>query len=233
MSQSSMPTEEKSGPSGWAALGTVLTDPWKTFASFGERPPILPGYLVQMILALFPLLMTMGLALDLAAQQVASQGLPPVAGVAKMGAIIGMVIGGVASPWIAGLFVSLIALLWGRAESTPVQFGGYFGMVGFARLPVVIGGFLQGLLLMNAQSIADLQNKSISVAVLLPTDASPYLKAFATTLNPFDFWYYLLLAMGFAALHKRPAIKGVGLAVTVYGLSLLFTVVSAGWGIGM
>jgi VanZ family protein len=56
---------------------------------------------------------------------------------------------------------------------------------------------------------------------LTSKEASPYLRAALGTINPFDLWYYALLAIAFATLHKKQPSKGVPFVAVVYLLTLL------------
>lgn len=205
----------------WTAIGTVLTDPTRTFKSLGENPPVFPGYLVQMLVGLVATAVVLPKTLDAAATQLAASGTPPEALViGKWSGAIGGVLGNLAQPWIVGLVVSLLALMVGQFLGGGVSFRAYFGMIGYARIPLALNVLLSSLLASRAESLEQMATMSLSPAAFLPADSSMLLRAFLTTLNPFDLWYYILLAIGFAILHKVKPVKGVALSFILYVLVL-------------
>lgn len=205
----------------WTAIGTVLADPVRTFRSLGENPPIFPGYLLQMLVGLIATVVILPKTLHSVAAQLAASGAPPESLViGKWSGAIGGFLGNLAQPWIVGLVVSLLALMVGQFLGGGVSFRAYFGMIGYARIPLALNVLLSSLLASRAESLEQMATMSLSPAAFLPADSSMLLRAFLTTLNPFDLWYYILLAIGFAILHKVKPVKGVALSFILYVLVL-------------
>lgn len=205
----------------WTSVWSVLMDPARTFQSLGASPPILPGYLFQMVLGLIAAVLVLPMVLDTVTAQLAASGTPPEAlAIGRWSGAVGGILGNLAQPLIAGVVVSLLALLVGQFMGGGVSFRAYFGMIGYARVPVAISVLLGGLLASRAETMEQMATVSLSPAAFLSSDSSFLLRAFLTTLNPLEIWYYILLATGFAALHKVKPIKGAALSLILYVLSL-------------
>lgn len=222
--------KEKPTVSPWGALFRVVTEPGLTFERLGERPPIMPGYLFQMLGILVVSAATWSAMLAVAEDQLAKMA---AAGQATGGGsatfiVITGVVALLIAPWLAGLFTSLLGLLAGQFQGGGVHFGAYFGMIGYARVPLMLGAFVQGLMTLLAKSPQEASKLSLSLAAFLPADASNTLRVFMQSINPFDIWYYVLLAMGFAALHKKKPARGITFAALVYVLGLGMTMLTAG-----
>lgn len=205
----------------WTSVWGVLMDPARTFQSLGASPPIWPGYLFQMVSGLIAAGLVLPTALDAVTAQLAASGAPPEAvAIGKWSGAVGGLLGNLAQPLIAGVVVSLLALLVGQFMGGGVSFRAYFGMIGYARVPAAISVLLGSLLASRAETMEQMATISLSPAALLSSEASAPLRAFLTTLNPLDIWYYILLATGFAALHKVKPVKGAALSLILYVLVL-------------
>lgn len=209
----------------WRALWLMLTDPVSTFQRLGTRPAVFPAYLLHMVAGLVAIALAWSYTMDLVAEQVAANAAatPDLMPVMKMSAVVGGIIGGAAAPWVAGLLVSLLALFIGQFQGGGVPFSAFFGMIGYARIPLTIATLLGGLWVALVGQPLD-----ISLAAVLSADASPTLKAALQMVNPFGLWYYALLAIGFATLMKKPATKGIPFAATLFVLSLLLAMAGGG-----
>lgn len=215
----------------WSALYRVLTDPWTTFQRLGEKPPILPSYLAQMIGSLVAAIATIPLTLQVVTDQLAA--MPPdqvpagFAGMMRNFAIGGAVVQAAVMPWLAGLVIALVATFMAQFTGARVGFRAYFGMVGYARVPLVINSIIQGLLLTRASTLSEAMNMSLSLAAFLPTDSNIFVSSLLSLVNPFSIWYYVLLAFGFAALHQTPPKKGWTFAGAILALNVIGTVINA------
>lgn len=210
----------------WGALVRVITEPKATFDALGEKPPIFPGYLVQMLAAGISVAVTLPLSMKLMDSMFAAQGFPAQAmAIGKWTGIIGGVIGALAGPWVIGVLLALLAMFFGQFMGSTVKFPEYLGMIGYARIPLAIHTVIASALAAQAQSIQEMADKSLSLAVFLPAGASPVTKTLLGALNPFDLWYFVLLAIGFASMHKARPAKGWGFAATVFALSLVMGLV--------
>lgn len=177
--------------SAWGALVKVITEPKATFEKLGDAPAVFPGYLLQMVAAGVALWFTLPLSLKMAEEMMAANpGMPAEAvAVGKWAGVIGGSIGALAGPWISGVLLALVAMFFGQFQGSPVKFPAYLGMIGYARVPLAINTIIGGLLASQAASLQDLATKSLSLAVFLPADASPHLRALLEAFNPFDLWY--------------------------------------------
>jgi hypothetical protein len=208
-------------PSAWGALLRIITEPEATIRDFGDRIPIFPGYLLQMVLSGVMTYLMIPATMAMLDQQFATQGIPP----EQMGMVRTVSLGSALAtslftPWIAGLFTALLAMFFGQFRGGGVGFVQYLGLVGYARIPVALGGVLSGAMIMASGSV---MNAGISLAALLPEGSSPYLMGILGAFNPFTFWYYAVLAIGFGVLHKGGAKKGLSLVITMFIVTLLMS----------
>lgn len=198
------------GPSPWSAAIGVLVNPLTAMQAVAEKPLVWPGYLIQSVMMAAAVAVTAPKTMELARAQVGS-----VPQAALTGGMVGGVIGAVATPWLIGLLVAAIAKLVGAFYERPVSFRDYFAMVGYARLPATIGSALASLLVLGVNSLEAMKQLSLSPAVFVP-DASPFVRVFLLSLNPFDLWTLALCAIGFAAIHRIQPSKGVALSAVLY-----------------
>lgn len=226
------PTDQTPAVSPWAALYQTLTEPAATLRSLADRPrfPILPAYLVAMILGVAGMLILLPMTLDLQAELMAQNPMPgPGFELVKWMTIITSVLTILAAPWLTGLIVAGIAAFVGQFAGGGVPFRAYFGMAGYARIPVLIGGLIQSALAIPADSFEALQKVSLSPAVFFP-EPNIYISTLLATLNPFIIWYYVLLAIGFGVLHQVKPIRGIWLVAVLYVLSTGITLATAALG---
>ncbi|MFZ5823090.1 MAG: YIP1 family protein [Bacillota bacterium] len=209
----------------WRALWLMMTDPVSTFQRLGTRPAILPAYLLHTVVGLVAIALAWSYTMNIVDEKMAANAAatPDMMPVMKMSAIVGGIIGGAATPWLVGLAVSLLALFIAQFQGGGVPFSSFYGMVGYARVPLAISILLGGLWVALVGKPLD-----ISLAAVLSADASPTLKAALMMVNPFGLWYYALLAIGFATLMKKPATKGIPFAATLFVLSLLLAMAGGG-----
>jgi hypothetical protein len=211
----------------WSALYQVMTEPSATFRALAERPAILPPYLLQMAVGVIAFLAVWPITLAAAMDQVSKV---PNASPASLQTIriVSLVAGlgqALAAPWIAGLIVAGIAAFLGQFYGGSVGFKAYFSMAGYARSPLAVSGLINAAMLTGAATLQQVQSMSVSLAVFAP-DASPYIKGILATINPFDIFYYVLLAIGFGALQRLKPAKGAPLAVGLYVLGLVMSVLA-------
>lgn len=219
--------------SGWRALVSVLTSPGETFRRLGARPPILPVYLFQTLLMALLFILTFKAGAAAFDQGIAAAGSQPNAqamdasGLAVVRTVTMTVMGvfTIAGPWLVGLVLSLFALFMGQFQGGGVSYGSYFGMIGYARMPLAIASILGGI-----YQVATGKALNLSLAAFLSPESNPYLTGLLSTINPFTIWYYVLLAMGFATLFGRPARRGWALPALIWVINVLFTVVFSGVG---
>lgn len=217
---------------GWRALRRVLTDPGETFRRLGDQPPVLPGYLLQMAVGLLVFALTVNTTMALldqgmaiSASQPGAQEMPPgFAPVMKWVSVGFVAAARLAGPWLAGLLLTLIALFVGQFQGGGVPFSAYLGMIGYARVPLALSALLSGVW----TALTD-KPLIMSLTVFLSPEASPYLKGLLSMFNPFGLWYYALLAIGFAALFKRPPGKGWALPALLFVVATLASVGTAGF----
>lgn len=216
--------------SGWRALLSVITEPGETFRRLGSRPPILPGYLLQMAVGLVVFAMTYQQIMEIVtqsmamgAQQAGEAMAPGFLNVMQNVMLAFMIVGVLAEPWVSGLFVSLLALFVGQFHGGGVAFRSYYGMIGYARVPLALSTLLAGI-----YQAATGQMLNLSLGVLVPEGGSPYLLGLLSTFNPFTLWYYALLATGFAALFGRPARRGWALPAILWGGAIILGMVQMG-----
>jgi len=214
-------------PSPWKALVRVITEPAATFEAFSGRIPIFPGYLIQMLFSLGGTLMLLPASLALVERTLVNTPnyTPQLLQTSRISAIIGGIAAALIVPWVAGLVVALLATFFGQFQEERVPFTSYLGMVGYARMPVAFASLLAGILGLALGEKA--LSVSISLAALLPAGSNAMLRTVLNSVNPFDIWYYCVLAIGFGKLHRAPAKKGLGLVVALYVITLLFSLAGA------
>ncbi|HLN64738.1 MAG TPA: YIP1 family protein [Symbiobacteriaceae bacterium] len=224
---SSLQTPESKG-SAWGAIFRIITEPEATFRSFGEHLPILPGYLVQMGLSLVMALLMLPATLAMVEQQLATmpQASPINPGVMKMIQAGSVLFSALITPWLAGVFTALLALFIGQFQGGARNFTQYMGLVGYSRLTLALGSVVQGLIIFLTGKIQ--MSNAISLAAFAPEGASPYLTGFLGAFNPFSFWYWAVMAIGFGVLHKGTWKKGISLVVIMFILSVLIATVGNG-----
>lgn len=203
--------------SGWSALGESLWSPARMFSVLAEKSWIWPPYLTQMVLGAAGAILILNTG-------VIEKSIDAPAGIQTAGKLGGL-LGGTLTPWVAGLVVAAIAALIGLLMGGGVRYSTYLAMVGYARLPYAIGGLIQSALVATSKSATALTSVSLSPAAMLPAGTNSLLHGFLATLNPFDLWYLALLAIGMAALHRKPVSKGIPLAATLYGVGLIFSII--------
>lgn len=221
------------GPSPWKAILRVIYEPKATFQEFQEfqgRVPVFPGYLVQMLLGMVGFFMVLPMTLRILEQTMAANPLytPELMAISKWSGIIGGGAMVLIMPWLAGLFTALIAMFFGQFQEERVGFANYLGLLGYARMPLIIASLLGGVLTLILGDQASQLN--LSLAVLAPEGSSVMLKAALGTLNPFVAWYYFVLATGFGALHRGKAAKGAVFIIVLYIMNLLVTLGGAAIG---
>ncbi len=224
---SSIQTPEPKG-SAWGAILRIITEPEATFRSFGEHVPILPGYLVQMGLSLVMTLLMLPATFALVDQQLAMmpqtspispQTLKLIQGASALGTSL-------VSPWVAGVFTSLLALFIGQFQGGARNFSQYMGLVGYSRITLALGSVVYGVVILLTGDIK--MSNAISLAALAPAGASPYLVGFLAAFNPFAFWYWAVTAIGFGVIHKGTWKKGLSLVVIMFVVTVLMSLASAG-----
>ena len=231
MSETTMNPGAEPRISPWGAVLRVLTDPAQTFRSMADKPPVLAPYLVHMVAgAVFGILAfrpTMELALlgqqqALAAMpQGAEMNMEFMTTVTQWTTALSLAASALIAPWISGLVISLVATFFGRLQGGGVPLSSYMGMIGYARMPLAISTLLTGIFMAITG-----QTLNLTPAAFLPEGAPPVLVGLLGSLNPLNLWYYVLLAIGFAALHGREPRKGWPLPVTLFVITTLFTTVS-------
>jgi hypothetical protein len=225
---------EPQGPrqNAWGALVRVITEPAATFRDFAGRVPIFPGYLASMVLGLAGSLMALPVALKVAEQLTSANPAmtPELANISRWSGIIGAVVAALAGPWIGGLLVSLFAIFFGQFQEQRVSYVTYLGMVGYARVPLAIGQVVTGALTLALAG--KVKGLTLSLAILAPNGAgaSPVVKTLLGMVTPFSIWYFALLAIGFGALHRGKASRGLGLVLTIFVILAIVMAASAAVG---
>lgn len=216
--------------SGWRALLRVILEPGATFEQLGPRPPVLPGYLVQTGLVLVGTLLSLPALMAIAEQQALAQGQPAeLMAMTRYVAVGSGVFSAVAGPWFSGLLLALACLFFGQFQRTEASFTGYFGLAGYARLPLAIGTIINGLMMrLSDVDLTQMQSMSISPAAFLPVGANPYLAALLGQFNPFTLWFYALLAIGFGTLHRKTARAGLVLVIALFVINTLLAFAGVG-----
>jgi hypothetical protein len=224
------PMSQEQRPSGWRAIVRVIYEPTATFQAFAGRVPIFPGYFAQMLLGLTGFIMLIPMTLRVLEQTVLNNPMytPELAAISKWTGLVGGGFGVLVAPWLAGLVTALIAMFFGQFQEERVGFTSYLGMLGYARMPLLISSLLGATLTLAMGDTATQFN--LSLAALAPQGAPAMLTAFLGTLNPFTAWYYFVLATGFGALHRGKAAKGVALVITLYVINLLLSLGGAAIG---
>lgn len=214
----------------WKALWQVVTDPVGAYAQLGPKPPVLPGYLFAMVVGLVVTGLTVPVLLQKTAGLAASS--PEMAqagGFVKTTMVVSAVLANVAVPWVVGLLASLVALLVAQFQGGSAGFSAYMGMIGYAQVPVVLNRLLAGVWArINDGAVLDL-----SLAVLLPAGANPFLRVLLQACNPFTIWYYVLLAVGFGSLHGKKPKQGAVFSVALFVLAVLLSMATAKMGSGV
>jgi len=131
----------------------------------------------------------------------------------------------VAGPWLIGMLLSFVAVFFGQFQGGGVSLSAYLGMIGYARMPLVLSQLLGAVYMaLTGQAL------NMSLAVFLPDGASPYLSGLLGMVNPFGLWYYALLGVGFAALFGRSPRRGWLLPAALFVLGTVANVLGSGMG---
>ncbi len=207
----------------WTALYRVLTAPTETFRDIAERPPIIPGYLLQIVALAAMVFVTLPLAMQVQEQMMLQTGEEGALSFIRAVAIATGAVEVLTLPWLQGLVLALVALFFGQFVGGGATFRQYFGMVGYAKVPLAVGMLIQAPLMAQAGSLSDLQHITLSAAALVPPDASVYLRFALMSLNPFALWYLALMAIGFAALHRTRWTRSLPLVITLFVVGTLMT----------
>jgi hypothetical protein len=214
------PNEQKPGP--WGALLTVITEPTATFRALAERPALLPPYLLQTVAGLIGVYLLLPLTKAGVAEQLIKT--PPPPGMTpqlyQMIGIGAALFGALAGPWMIGAILALIASFFAQFQGGSAGFRPYLSMIGYARVPLAVGGLIQALLMTRATSMQQAQTMSLSLAALAPDETHFVLKALLSTINPFDVFYYALLAIGFGAVQRMRPARSATFVGVIYVLAL-------------
>lgn len=221
--------------SAWTALRKsvsevllVLASPSIGFSRYSEQPSLLPAYTVNMMVSLIVSLIVLPTTLNLlhiSQGGSSSAGVPPF--MLRGAAIGGSILSSLALPWIHGFFIGLTAMFFGQFVGGGVKLWQYMGMVGLARIPASLGSMVQATLLTRASSLEEMTSVTLSMAALADS-SHPWVKAVLMSLNPFELWYLMLVAVGFSALHRLSAKGGLPLSLSLY----VWGVLTSGWALG-
>lgn len=188
----------------WKALGQIGTDPIQTFRQLGSRPAIFPAYFLQMITGIVAFVLMYHYTMKLMDEQYSNMAIDPTAmSNMKIMGLVGGVLSLLGAPWIVGLVISLTALFFAQFQSGSTSFSALFGMIGYARVPLVLS---------NVIAAASVSGKplNLSLSAMLAADASRPFQTLLAMFNPFSVWYYVLLGIGFATLlGKSPSGHGL------------------------
>jgi hypothetical protein len=117
-------------------------------------------------------------------------------------------------------------MLWIGGQA--VTFKSVFSVVGYARIPLSIGGLINALLITRASNAAQVSQFSLSAAALAPGGTAPLVTGFLSTLAPFGLWYFVLITLGVAAVTRRTTQRVWWVAAVLYGLNLLMVMLGSG-----
>jgi hypothetical protein len=218
--------EPKPGP--WGALFRVITEPTATFQTLAERPAIFPAYLLQTVTGLIGIFLLLPLTRALMADQYAKAQPPGMT--AQTYELIGVgtvVIGALIGPWLVGAILALVTSFFAQFQGGSVGFRSYFSMIGYARIPLAIGGVIQTALMSTSTGMQQAQSMSLSLAAVAPEGTNYVLKTFLSTLNPFDLFYYALLAIAFGAFQRIKPARSAAFVGTLYVLSFAIMLIGA------
>lgn len=118
--------------------------------------------------------------------------------VANLSGLVGGLSGALTGPWVSGLVLSGVLYFILSISGAVTPFKSLFGIVGYARLPLVAERLVAGLINWKLMTTGVMRPADLSAAVLLP-DAGPFLGASLAILNPFELWFYALMMIGTAA----------------------------------
>lgn len=193
----------------WACLLGVLVAPGRTFASLGERAPLLAPYAVLTAASVLAAVLTLGKTAAFSEEVLRASGsVPPeaVQAAIRVGAVAGLA-GAAVGPLLTGLaaaaVLALAALLaGGRGQLRPL-----LSMVGYASLPAGVLGALVRAALVRAAPVEEMVLVSTSAAAFLGREqAGTWVYRLAYLLDPFALWTAALAVIGYAAVAGlRPA----------------------------
>ncbi len=235
MSESMLNRSGEPRISPWRAVVRVLTDPAATFRAMAANPPVLVPYLVHMLAGVVLMILAFGPTLEMT-EMVQMQTISAMSAgeeidlelartMARWSVALTLGFNALIGPWLAGFFVSLVAMFFGQFQGGGVSLKSYMGMVGYARMPLAIHNLLAGVF-----SGITGQQLNLSAAAFLPDTASLGLIGLLGAINPLHIWYYILLGIGFAALFDREPRKGWALPVTLFVVTTLFSAASGALG---
>jgi hypothetical protein len=213
------PNEPKPGP--WGALFRVITEPTATFQALAERPAIFPAYLLQMVAGLIGVYLLLPLTKAGIAEQYAKSAPPGMTlALYQLVTALTLAIGALIGPWLIGTILALLASFFAQFQGGSAGFRPYLSMIGYARVPLAVGGLIQALLMTRASSMQQAQSMNLSLAALAPDETHFVLKTLLSTINPFDIFYYALLAIGFGAVQRMRPARSATFVGVIYVLAL-------------
>lgn len=224
----------------WRAIWQVLWSPGETMVRLAERRPVLPVYIVLMLIilpaTLYSVAATMDLQLEAARTAMAARGGASPADMEQMESLgrtmayASAAVTGVAWPWVAGLVGALLMLMFGAFAGGSRPFTVYLSLYGYALIPGFLGRAIETLLKAQGTSMAAINQISMSAAALAPGTAPGGLAhMLLLALHPTALWTLFLALLGFAAAHRLPLRRTVGLGIAL-GLLVLGNAAIQSWG---
>ena len=211
----------------WVAVVRVLDAPSQTFGYLAEDPAIAPPYIVNTVLGAIAAAFSMPVTIGFMQTQLMEQGMPDGSFLTEW-MLYGGVVGTLMGPLLSGFFIAAVVfgILWIGGHA--VTFKSIFSIVGYARIPLSIGGLINAFLITRAANPAQVSQFSLSAAALATADTAPLVTGLLSTIAPFGLWYFVLIALGVAAVTRTTTQKIWWVAGLLYGLNLVMVMLGSG-----
>lgn len=210
---------------GWTELGEVLVTPQVAFQKLLPNHVWLPAYIFSAVLMLVTTILMMDKVLVQLETQVASTGSQSASTLAFIHWITlgGSLIGAVVGPLLSALIMAGLFFVLGLIINKPAPFVEYMTIALYSRIPTILGGFLNSILIFfGLSSLA--QPLSFSPLVFLSqVKQSNILYSLLASLDILVLWGIGLTVAGLAVAHKTSVRRVAWTGFFIYLLSLSIT----------
>lgn len=126
----------------------------------------------------------------------------------------------------AMLLTGLFLLIAGKIVRSNRPFGHWVGLAAFCALPGMLRLLCETLRIMAGRPPADTPALSVSHLLVDSVTLAPYISGLLQSLDPFQIWSLVIMALGFSVYTKKPAWIGALVALVFW---LMQGVLATGW----
>lgn len=184
----------------WESAKDTIISPDSRFLQVARNPSGYLPYWLNTVVGLSIFAMTYALMFSALQGELVDAGLSQnVVQVSQIAGMVGGLVGAVTGPWLSGFILAGTVFLFISIAGLPVQFRSLLILVGYTRLPLLIGKITK-ILIGLIFGLADLKGSVVLNASVLFPDTGPYMGALLTLMEPFYLWSLVLLVLGVAYL---------------------------------